>query len=81
MHGLIFKVSPFGHFAWICFHELLVLGIVHGFIFADGSHFLWNVLELEDTFYFFGTLFMQAKFWVEASLKNKFTGASIFTNW
>ena len=49
-------------FVLICFHELLILGIVHGFIFANGWYFLCNVLELEDTFYFFGTLFEKAKF-------------------
>ena len=68
-------------FAWICFHELLILGIVRGFIFANGWYFLCNVLELEDTFYFFGAFFVKAKFLGEASLKNKFTSASIFMNW
>lgn len=35
LHELIFKKLLFGHFSWICFHELLILGIVSRFVFAN----------------------------------------------
>ena len=62
-------IASFGGCAWLYF------------CFIYGWYLLCNDLELEDTFYFFGTLFVKAKFFGEASLRNKFTGASIFTNW
>ena len=36
LHGLIFQVSLFECFGWICFHELLILEIVRAFIFTNG---------------------------------------------